>query len=89
MGLAFTGQGAELQGGGNLKVGVAEGRLERDGGEPDPAQLGGCLDDSLGLLWGQRAQQSLLLHAKYLLEALVLGGGLGAGREGFGCEDRG
>jgi hypothetical protein len=53
--LPLTGKGAQLQGSGNLKVGEAERRLEWYRGEPDPAQLGRCLDDRLGLLWGQRA----------------------------------
>lgn len=38
-GLAFTGQGAQLQGGGDLKVGEAQGGLECDGGEPHRGQV--------------------------------------------------
>jgi hypothetical protein len=50
MSLAFTSQGAQLQGGGDLKVGEAQRGLEWYGGESDPAQLGGRLGDGLGLL---------------------------------------
>jgi hypothetical protein len=52
MGLAFTSQGAQLQDGGDLEVGEVQRGLEWYRGEPDPAQLGGCLDDGLGLLRG-------------------------------------
>jgi hypothetical protein len=41
-----------MAGGGDLKLGETQRGLERYGGEPDPPQLGGGLDDGLGLLWG-------------------------------------
>ncbi|GFZ44305.1 hypothetical protein JCM24511_02027 [Saitozyma sp. JCM 24511] len=89
VGLPLTGKGAQLQGSGNLKVREAERRLEWYRGQPDPAELGRCLDHSLGLFWVKRTQPCLLAPGKDLLAALVLGGKLGAGREGSGGEDWG
>jgi hypothetical protein len=36
VGLPLAGEGAQLRGGSDLKVGEAQGGLEGDGGEPDP-----------------------------------------------------
>jgi hypothetical protein len=36
VGLPLAGEGTQLRGGGDLKVGEAQGGLEGDGGQPDP-----------------------------------------------------
>jgi hypothetical protein len=71
VGLSLAGEGAQLQGSGNLKVGETERRLEWYRGEPDPAELGRCLDHGLGLFWGQRAKQCLHVPGKDLLAAII------------------
>jgi hypothetical protein len=64
VGLPLTGKGAQLQGNGNFKVGEAERWLEWYRGVPNPAELGRCLNHSLGLFWGQRAKRRLLVPGK-------------------------